>query len=551
MSEREKENQKDDFWDLEALLPQARRQGARVSAKREDTETVQIEIKAPVCEKSGIRDAIFEEHFVPPHTKEGLKPPPPLYAYKPENTLLAEVRVYPWRTEYDYYENFRRHALHFLHREGAECPAVDFFSYMPQYTQLNNAQLAYYFWWRSELRRGHCLPAAFSYLLLYLYELINLGDAIPPAEGQALMLRVWVSYREQHPRLDALVREWLCDYSLLHRLPPPVLPRNAFRGMLSGSTLKEFYVPTQEGSSALTSAMLLFCNNYDYTKSKFFSEETAADYHRVLRGAVKVALAHLQANDKSPLRAKGTTTVTRNAFTGAICSYRQRKRIEVDYTSFAHTHELRYIMSDVLKYAENALRASRGIKSRLSIYALDLSLRKELDAYLAVALPKKATRAAKKEAEMPDYERRYELPRVALSPERAAAIEEESWQTTKRLVEAFETPEEEEKPANGISFAEIVQETLSVSAPELPAAAEGGLAGALGELAAFLVLVDTGDAAAQRRFAAERHMMLDAVIDKINTVAGDVLGDILIEELDGRPCIIEDYRDVLLEEGVL
>ena len=77
------------------------------------------------------------------------------------------------------------------------------------------------------------------------------------------------------------------------------------------------------------------------------------------------------------------------------------------------------------------------------------------------------------------------------------------------------------------------------------------LSSALGALGAFLPLAKSPDRASQRAFADERGLMLDALVDKINTVAGDILGDILIEEVDGHLAIIEDYRDVLIEEGVL
>ena len=72
---------------------------------------------------------------------------------------------------------------------------------------------------------------------------------------------------------------------------------------------------------------------HDYTKSKFYTEESAADYHRVLRGAVKVALNHLRERDGAFLTGTdGVSTVPRDTFTGAICSWQIRKRVEVDYT---------------------------------------------------------------------------------------------------------------------------------------------------------------------------------------------------------------------------
>ena len=591
MFDRDSDAKKDAFWDLEALLPPqslrrhastARSQSAEplelsldggaseaVSAPtpakektERDTETAEITLRAPK-ESSTFADVLFTEHPVTPHAISPQQEP--AFAYEPKSSLIHAVRVYPWKSQYTYYDQFCKHALALRDREGAPCEQVDFFSYVPQYAQMSKAQLAYYFWWRSNFRAGKCLPAAFSYLLLYLYELINLGDAIPPAEGQACMLRLWLSYRETHPRLDALVREWLCDYSLIYKLDAPVLPQRTYRELLSGARLKEFYVPLSQTGDELTSAMLLFCNNYDYTKSKFYSEKTAELYHRILRGAIECALTELRARFGDALNGKaGKSTLSRDAFVGAICSYRKKYRVEVEYTSFSHTHELRYIVSDVLKYAENALRAAMGIRSKLSIYALDAELRKKLDAYFSHALADVSKKAKQKKAvqEMPDYEKRYELPLVAPSPERAAEIEAVSWETTKRLVEAFgaegdvidvpDVTEEAPVPVPAVQSQEAVLQQ-DFDTPLSQSAGEGSeLVRALGELVLFLPLADRADGAAQREFAAKRHLMPDAIVDKINTVAGDIFGDILLEETEsGVFSIIEDYREELLELGVL
>ncbi len=573
MSDQRKNENLDDFWDLSALLPQSAKKSAatvgRSVTKARDTEAVEIVAAPPRA--GALSEVYFTEHPVSSQNAPSQKQEPEL-CYRPQNTLLHEVRIYAWRTQYDYYEQFRQHAIRFYDCEGTPTPPVDFFSYMPQYTQLNAAQLAYYLWWRTSFRRGVCLPCAFSYLLLYLYELINLGDHMSPAEGQASMLRLWLSYREVHPRLDPLVREWLCDYSLLYRLPAPALPKGEYRALLSACRLKEFYLSPQGDESALVSAVLLFCNNYDYTKSKFYTAESAAEYHRVLRGAVEIAMDYLRERFGEKLMGEqGISTVSRDTFTGAICSYRIRRRIEVDYTSFSHTHELRYVISDVLKYAENALRAAKNIKSRLSVYAVDVALRERLDAYLAVAAPKRTRAAASpKREQIPEYEKRYDMPRVVPSAQRAAEIEKASWQTTKRLVEAFEeTSEKQDIPYNGASFFEKTQELppqpqnaeKSMQKSPFPGDvpgenAENGeestLLGALGDLCEFLRLCDVGDVAAQRTFAARKGRMPDAIVDEINTVAGDLLGDILLQDAAGGGfAVIDEYRELLISEGVL
>ena len=322
-------------------------------------------------------------------------------------------------------------------------------------------------------------------------------------------------------------------------------------------------MPAAENCEALHTAILLFCNNYDYTKSKFYRADTKADYDRVLRGAIRVALDFLRERSGTVLTdAQGVSTLTRDAFAGAICSYRIKRRFEIDYTSFSHTHELRHVMTDVLKYAENALRAALGVKSRLSVYAVEIPLRERLDDYLKQAVPARRSRTASpKEAEIPAYERRYDLPVGEISPERAAMIEAESWQTTKRLVEAFSEEENAFTPQTGSENdidPPIAPQKALPTAPAAPA--EPGTADAaecpdspflraLGDLAAFLPLALARDGAAQREFARSKRLMVDAVADKINTVAGDMLGDIVLEEENGTFAVIPDYIELLTEEG--
>ena len=93
-----------------------------------------------------------------------------------------------------------------------------------------------------------------------------------------------------------------------------------------------------------------------------------------------------------------------------------------------------------------------------------------------------------------------------------------------------------------------MEKALETSVQDVPVASEDTLAGALREWCEFLLL--TG-AKAQREFALSRGMMVDAIVDKINTVAGDMLGDILLEESDDGYAVIEDYREILIEQGVI
>ena len=540
---------RDDFWDIASLLPQKRARRTGASGMGDTTPTT-VESEREGGSTPVWRDTQLTVE-INPNAPTAAAGPQPRERYTPTHSLIREVRIYESAAEGGYHELFLRTARQLHNAEGDEVPFVEFFSYLPQYQQMDSEQLAYYLWWRTCFRRGKAIRTTQSYLLLYLYEQINLTDCIEPREGQANMLRLWLAYRKEHSRIAILVREWLCDYSFCHHLPPPALPQAAYRELLADFRLKEFYVPSDSGSEALPAAVMLFCNNYDYTKSKFYTPENKEAFSRVMTGAVRVALGFLRDEGKGLLTgAGGISTMPRNAFAGAICSQKMRCRIEVDYTSFSHTHELRYIITDVLKYAENALRAALGIRSRLSIYAISVPLRERLDAYLPTVVPKKATRSGASAKPMPQYEQRYDLPVKPISLTNAAEIEAESWQTTRRLIEAFSDGENEQIPPTTVSETPPEAPTVPACATE-QSAAEGGLAQALGNLLDFLLLAVKKDGAGQRAFARAYGEMPDAIADKINTVAGDFIGDILLEDCGGAFAVVEDYLDILKEEGIL
>lgn len=550
----------EDFWNLSDLVPKSRKK--QIVPPHRDTAATEV-TSPPLSDEHKGNDALRITRYVPPHTKEELQRTETAEStYRPTSGLIAEVRVYPWKNTYDYYEAFCRQARRLAGVRGRETPSVDFFSYMPQYAQMTPPQLSYYLWWRTNFEAGRCLAASYAYLLLYLYEIINLDTAIEPQTGRDNMVRLWLNYREKHPRLDVLVREWLCDYCLIRQLPPPALPAGLFTELIGGGRLREFYVTAADGTESMIDVLLYFGSNYDYKKSKFYRSETAALFDRALRGAARVALAEYETeNAQNSPRNRGFCTVSRDAYSGAVCSYRCKRRIEVDYYSFSHTYDLRYLVTDVLKYAENAVRASLGIKSRLSVYAVNTALREKLDVFLRTVLPPRATRRAK-EKETPDYEKRYDLPRSELSPAHAAAIEAASWQITERLVSAF-SGEIEKSTETGRENSQNADFTPPVSLPPthdektifsdtLPRdKSETGLAAALGELSLFVRLCAADDRRGQREFARAHDAMTDAVADRVNTIAGDVFGDIILEEKDGAYTVVPEYSEELEKEGVL
>ena len=548
--QKKRDEELDRFWDIDALIPKKR---AVHYAK--DTDTTEIVLDAPPRnpEKPAARSIPIPKdgdrptpRFIPPHTaEEQSKKPTPDEEYTPENALIRRVRLYPWKSNYRYYETFVRDALKLLAVKGQECPRVPFFSYVPMYGQMSRAQLEWYLWWRENFQNGVCLDTDYSYVLLYAYELINLSGRLDAERSQALLSSLWIHYRATYRQLDSYLPEWICDYSLIHRLPPPTsISGNLLSEVMSHCNLKEFYVPSG-GEDGYLRALLAFCSNYDYRKSKFCTDERAEVFDKVVTEALRAVTRHLSRDGQLfSVAGMDDSKMVRDAFTGALCSYRAKRRIEVEFCSFSRSHELRYFITDVVKYTENQLRAAWGIRSRLSVYAISVPIRELLDATVERLMPKRVQTATKTDRDTDSlYEKLYELPRKELSLTDAAEIERLSWETTERLVDAFEEPDapNETVPASPLPSPMpcVSDETVTENADTLKNAMQPYLG--------FLQAVYDGDGTGQKNAARAANLPLEVLADEINGLAAEHMGDILLEENDGIYGVIEDYREILAE----
>lgn len=544
---RARERELDDFWEIDSLIP-----ARRAPVYPANTETAEVVLEPiekerarvgslPASEKLPAREEPVRR-FIPPHTEESQKKPQPDASYEPDSSLIRQVRLFSWKNDYRYYEAFLRDANKLLAVHGKECARVPFFSYVPQYSQMNLSQLEWYLWWRENMRAGILLDTDYSYLLLYAYELINLSTVTDPTLTQSLLLKLFCGYRETFHQLDSILPEWICDHGLIHRLPPPDISNpGILAALMSHCNLREYYLPSKK-ENGYVRALLAFCSNYDYRKSKFYDGGKVL-FDRLIPAALTQVSESLGVEGKPFLGADmDDSTMLRDAYSGAICACRVKKKIEVSYCSFSRSHELRYLITDVVKYSENRLRAHLGVRSRLSVYALPVAVREVLDGFFDTHLGRRNAAPRQRVEQTPTYEKLYDLPKTALSFAEAAEIEELSWGTTQKLIEAFEEEGETEAPM--------------MPPTPVPQKVEPDITPAKDDpwkpWRPFLRAVLENDIAGQREAAREKGMLLDVLADRVNELASELFGDILLEENGAAYAVIEDYESTLqdlLAEG--
>ncbi len=535
----------DDFWSIESIVPR-RSSKPPQSAKR--TETVEITVGSALeginespafsAQKLSFSDGELHRDITPDYSTMLENKSTLEFEYFPEKSLIKSVKVFKWRTAYNYYDDFLADARKLISEELSFAEHIPYFSYVPQYSQLSQAQLDYYIYFRSEARQGRYIDADYSYILLYIYEIINLADELDTVSGQSILCGLWKAYRHKHFKLAKQLIEWICDYSLMNRLPPP--RELALGDVAALCSLKEFFVVISEGDRrAYADTLLAFSSSYDYHTSKFAEGDMLKLFDELVPEALAECIRYTSSGAKSISDAFGDTHLPRDAFSGALCSHKIKRKIDVEYCSFSKINEFRYWVGDIVKYSENKIRAYSGIKSRLSCYSIQSDIKTLLDGFFKERLPLRRKRAAKEKKAEYDY--LYDLPKKELSIGDAKRIEEESWETTQSLVDTFETEESEysstvlsvpEEDLNDFSNFTLMAENE-----------ETGLIEALGELLPFVLSAMAEDSAKQREIARLLGKMPDSLADTVNEISADIIGDILLEENDGKYSVIEDYRN--------
>ena len=519
---------KDSFWDIGSLLPKKKRPQAMgehgdipLNQITDGKKSTDIGVKKQealrlhgVCEEDVLRD------------------------YAPEdNILISRVRVLKRKSNMHLFHGFYTDGVLWQSYEGKCCPYVPYFSFVPQYEQLNASQKAYYLYFRDEANKGNFLQAGQSYVMLYIFEIINLPEFISPEIGVMRLAKIWAAYRSQLPMLDKSMISWLSDYALLHGVSCPFSLLSPFLNeILEKSNLKEFYLGLgEDGRADAIEAFLRLASSYRYENSRYAQGKNKKLFSTHICRAVARALPRaLSENKKVTFQ---MVTKRYDAFVGALWSGTERYSLDVTYCSVTGTDELKILMTAIVKYTENRLRAHLSVKSRLSVSCLPDAYRALLDEYFAYALPL-PSKKAKDTREDEEYEALYDAPSHVLSVSDAEKIEQSSWDNTWRLI-----PEEEKTEIfAAASVAPLKDEQAQTEHTPFLSSEEK----------TFLSFLLQGRAADARRYAKACGVEYMSMGERINLSFSERMGDVALEIVGEDLCVISDYeneiRDALNEE---
>jgi hypothetical protein len=527
-------DRRDDFWDIDKLAPNAKKPHPRFSSERQTREVevagdgVSGDSKLTLTLRGGESE---ESTYVPL-----------------SNPLIRKVTVRRFKGGYDFYKSFRKAALLYYDVAAEPSPFVPFYSYMPQYSQMSREQKNYYFYLRSEIRKGnYSLKSDVSYLYLYVYEILNLPEKIPAKEGIVLLCELWRCYRKQIGAIDRYFSVWVQDYCIVHRLDAPTaLLEDFIYDIIDATSFKEFYLGGVYSKNAGEITALLSClSDYDWRTGRYAGGADRDMYKKHIEGAMLPVLRSLWENGALFLEDSAVERLSRDAFPCSLCTHSVKCRIEIEYYPLGRSDGLRDRVTSALKYVENCLRAALSVKSRLAVKHLHEDDKLLIDAYFAEAF--RLANQKRREAQREAYESLYDAPRQEMSFAGAESIEKSSWQNTWLLVDTEESEAQKNVPAQAEKTVEAPVQIIETEpafeekASPLPQSNESA------PQCAFLRAALLGDGEAMRRAAADAFLPAETLAERINEIFIDRIGDIVFEIADSGVSLIEDYREEVSE----
>ena len=440
---------------------------------------------------------------------------------------------------------------------------VAFQQYWPTYAAMAPGQLKFYFKWRNAVRRGEAPRTDLSYVFVHVYELLHVIGADGPLDAARQLERLWTAYRPTFPQLDNYLVSWTAD--LLAREVGQAealawieraIGLGASPGGLERLLVLDRYWGTGDYATMPRSCIATLAGDPRLGDNKFYQQHNAGPegdgwIDRAYRDAFVVTdRAVTAAEGRTPreltVARDGLTTVTREAFGGAVYDYKRTPVVLGKVPALPEGSATITTYRNAVRYAENLLRREKGFTAKLRGVEVQPTLAHALDAHFASYI--KATKPRT---------------RVTIDLGRAKDLARESADVRARLLVGLEDVETRSDAAPTAPFPPTAP--IAPPAPLGTAAAVQPTAAAPAGLLTDLVAVQATLAA----LSSPARSLLDALrglgweasalhsalavaaggalvgplVDEINEHAVSRLGDILVVHEDALLVVQEDFRD--------
>ena len=282
--------------------------------------------------------------------------------------------------------DFVKDMKQFEHKEGKKAEFVPFMQYYPTYSSMDKQQKEWYFYWRSQIRKGIYLDTDLSYIFVHIYELLSGYGMSNADDGYKQLLELWENYRKEYPKLDGYLFEWMFDFCQLYNLDYK-MPEWTDLSLPYQTEIKNVIISKHSGEIPLklTFALIDSLCDYSLVRSKFYNDGHQMLMNEAIPRVVALADAALYKKEGKGILDKYGPNRPRKqtyyAFRGANCK-NSNQRVDITVKDYINSAKLRAYINELVRYAENVLRELYNCRGRLRGVSLDDETAKLVKAFL-------------------------------------------------------------------------------------------------------------------------------------------------------------------------
>ena len=269
---------------------------------------------------------------------------------------------------------------------GQKAEFVPFMQYWPTYDSMDRRQRAWYFYWRTQVRKGEYPNTDLSYIFVHIYELLSGCGWKQASDGYSQLMSLWMSYRERFPKLDQYLFGWIFDFAKLYQLDF-TMPEICNLQLPSQAVIRDLLLDQHSNEKPLRLPFPLICSLCDYSimGSKFYKDR----HQQLMQEAIPrvVALADavlLKEKGRGIFAIYGPNRPRKQsyyAFQSAVCP-EANKRIDLSVKAYSVSTRLRNYVNQLVRYSENVLRSLYGYRGRLRGVELEPELSSLVESFL-------------------------------------------------------------------------------------------------------------------------------------------------------------------------
>jgi len=287
--------------------------------------------------------------------------------------------------------SFVKQAQKLVNHKERSARFVPFQQYWPQYHNMTTQQRKWYFYWRSKVRKGTYPDTDLSYIFVHVYELINNVGVQNKMNGYEQLRQLWLNYREQYPKLDSYLLDWMADYVLVNDCAINPLALYADEAVGKHVSSRELDLVLANYIGQPFSQMPIFLvdklTDYQVLRSKFYLD----GHQQLVNEYVPQILEHLNLHFNQQFSAgiferykpRQPVTIRRRPFQGALYDGQTNEITVATIFPYTSHQPLRHFLTGVVKHTENKLRELKEYNGRLRGYSLEPTIQAVIDQFIA------------------------------------------------------------------------------------------------------------------------------------------------------------------------